>query len=137
MKEKACKGIHHVELVVSNLVRSKEFYNKLFRYLGFEYFHDDEDPGWTSSTSGVWIHQVDKNYAEVKYHRKRVGIGHLAFLAASRENVDKLYTEFLLPNNIPVLYGGPKDYPEYREGYYAVFFEDPDRIKLELMWFPE
>jgi hypothetical protein len=32
-----------------------------------------------------------------------------------------------------VLYGGPKEYPEYRKGYYAVYFEDPDRIKLEFV----
>ncbi|TMI54977.1 bleomycin resistance protein, partial [Candidatus Bathyarchaeota archaeon] len=28
---------------------------------------------------------------------------------------------------------GPKEYPEYRKGYYAVYFEDPDRIKLEFV----
>jgi len=31
---------------------------------------------------------------------------------------------------------GPADYPQYRPGYYAVFFYDPDGIKLELMYVP-
>jgi hypothetical protein len=38
-----------------------------------------------------------------------------------------------LPNKIKVLYDGPKEYPDYSNGYYAVYFEDPDRIKLELL----
>jgi len=32
--------------------------------------------------------------------------------------------------------GGPADHPEYEPGYYAVYFEDPDRIKIEVMYLP-
>ena len=28
------------------------------------------------------------------------------------------------------------EFPEYRPGYYAVFFEDPDRLKLEIVHIP-
>src|SRR6266511_599684 len=31
---------------------------------------------------------------------------------------------------------GPREFPEYRPGYHALFFEDPDGIKLELVWTP-
>ncbi len=31
----------------------------------------------------------------------------------------------------------PVDCPEYREGYYATFFFDPDGIKLEVTYTPE
>jgi hypothetical protein len=41
----------------------------------------------------------------------------------------------LLPNKLSTLYGGPNEY-EYRKGYYAVYFEDPDRLKLELVTAP-
>ena len=30
----------------------------------------------------------------------------------------------------------PREYPEYVPGYYAVFFADPDGIKLELVHIP-
>ena len=30
----------------------------------------------------------------------------------------------------------PRDFPEYSPGYYAVFFEDPDRLKLEVAHVP-
>jgi hypothetical protein len=51
--------------------------------------------------------------------------------------VDDFYNQYLLPRKVPVLYGGPKEYPEYTKGYYSVYFEDPDRIKLELVHIPE
>ncbi len=31
---------------------------------------------------------------------------------------------------------GPKKYPGYSKGYYSVYFEDTDRIKLELVHVP-
>jgi hypothetical protein len=33
---------------------------------------------------------------------------------------------------VAVLYGGPREYPEYRTGHDAVFFGDPDRLTLEV-----
>src|SRR2546428_9609653 len=53
--------------------------------------------------------------------------------AKSKADVDRLHSELLAPRSIKILYGGPKEYPEYRKGYYAVYFEDPDRIKLEFV----
>jgi catechol 2,3-dioxygenase-like lactoylglutathione lyase family enzyme len=65
------------------------------------------------------------------------GLNHIAFHAESKESVDRFYREHLQPKKIPVLYGGPKEYPDYSKGYYAVYFEDPDRLKLELAYVPE
>ena len=59
-----------------------------------------------------------------------------AFRAPSREAVDELYRNYLLPKKIPTLYRGPKEWKDYDLGYYAVYFEDPDRIKLELVYVP-
>ena len=67
------------------------------------------------------------------FHRRRVGLNHLAFWAESNEDVDRFHRQFLLPRKIQVLYGGPKKYPDYSPSYYAVYFEDPDRIKLEYL----
>lgn len=64
-----------------------------------------------------------------------MGINHIAFWAPSKSVVERFYKEYLVPKKIPTLYGGPKEY-EYRKGYYAVYFEDPDRLKLELVAAP-
>ena len=69
-----------------------------------------------------------------KYHRKNVGVNHLAFGVSKKEDVDKFYQEFLIPHGIKPLYNTPKRFPEYTEQYYAIFFEDPDRIKLEVVF---
>jgi hypothetical protein len=42
----------------------------------------------------------------------------------------------MAPRRLPPLYETPREFPEYRPGYYAVFFEDPDRLKLEIVHVP-
>ena len=45
--------------------------------------------------------------------------------------MDDLY-EMLQRHDVTVV-DPPADYPDYGEGYYAVFFVDPDGLKLEGM----
>jgi predicted lactoylglutathione lyase len=60
---------------------------------------------------------------------------HLAWVADSRADVDRLH-KLLVEIGATVL-DPPTDYPHYREGYYAVFFADPDGLKLEFVHTPE
>ncbi len=71
-----------------------------------------------------------REHVAAGYHRKRIGLNHLAFRGQSREHVDQI-ARWIKNNGHALLYeekhpyaGGP--------GYYAVFCEDPDRIKLEV-----
>lgn len=128
-------GFDHIGLNVKNIETSKAFYNKLLPFLGFKNVDNEmEFAGWSNGSHGLWIEQVKDTYNQ-SFHRRNVGINHVAFRATSKEAVDSFYTEFLLKNDIAPLYGEPKLYPEYRKDYYAVFFEDPDRLKLEVMYF--
>ena len=52
-----------------------------------------------------------------------------------RRDVDALY-DFLKANKVRVV-DAPAAYPSYGEGYYAVYFLDPDGLKLEAMYFLE
>ena len=63
-------------------------------------------------------------------------MNHVAFRVGGRADVDRFGEEFLKARGIAALYGGPREYPEYRPGYYAVFFEDPDRLKFEVVYVP-
>lgn len=58
----------------------------------------------------------------------------MAFRAADRADVDALYT--LLQNIGATVLDAPAEYPQYSEGYYAVFFTDPDGLKLEYVFKP-
>jgi catechol 2,3-dioxygenase-like lactoylglutathione lyase family enzyme len=75
--------------------------------------------------------QTEAQYLDAPYHRRRVGLTHLAFHARSREHVNAI-TSQLRARGVTLLYqdrhphaGGPETY--------AVFFQDPDRIKVEIV----
>lgn len=130
-------SLYHLQLNISDAEKSLPFYKDLFAY--FEYKIIDESPehiGVSSGTTDFWLIETEKEFKGNLFHRKNTGINHLALKVSSKEEVDKFVEEFLKPRNIPTLYGTPKVFPEYKQGYYAVFFEDPDRIKLEVVYVP-
>jgi glyoxylase I family protein len=62
------------------------------------------------------------------------GLHHFALAADSRAQVDELY-ERLKKISARIL-DAPQEY-DYMPGYYAMFFADPDGIKLELCYTPD
>lgn len=137
--KKLCRGIDHIHINVADVSVSGPFYNKLLKHFGFSTLDKSRDYWWWHSKgeNTFGIEQTSKKYLKIQFHRKQTGLNHIAFRASSREDIDEFYNKFLLHYKIPVLYGGPKNYPEYHKSYYAVFFEDPDRVKLEFMWIEE
>jgi catechol 2,3-dioxygenase-like lactoylglutathione lyase family enzyme len=124
--------LHHVEIYVSNLNKSIEFWNWLLTKLGYEQFQKWElGISWKYQETYLVFVQAEERYLDVPYHRCRVGLNHLAFHATSREQVDEI-TEILKEKDIPILYRDKHPYAGGKD-YYAVFFEDPDRIKVELV----
>ena len=75
--------------------------------------------------------QTQAKYLANGYNRCNVGLNHLAFSVSSRAKVD-FFKKQLEQQQVTLLY--PKRYP-YAGGkdHYACFFEDPDRIKLEIV----
>ncbi len=127
-------NIQHIEINVSNLDRSKAFYQDFLAWLGYRWILDEKEvTGWGNSDVQIFLVSCGEHFRESGFHRKRVGLNHIAFRAKSKADVDKFHDQFLVPRRTTVLYGGPKEYPEYGKGYYAVYFEDPDRIKLEFV----
>jgi catechol 2,3-dioxygenase-like lactoylglutathione lyase family enzyme len=122
-------GIDHISLCVGDYRRSKAFYGKLMPFLGFEVLDEYPDTmGWTNGKTRVWIRQAD---AEGKKHKHRIGsIGfhHYAFELESRKDVDALQA-FVKTLGARIV--DPAG--EYYDDYYAVFFLDPDGLKLEGM----
>lgn len=125
--------LHHVELYVSELERSTAFWTPFMTLLGYQeerwsrgvnYLAGEDDPY-------VCLVQAPDEHLAAGYHRKRVGLNHLAFRARSREHVDAV-REWVRAAGHPLLYDDRYPYATAPD-YYAVFFEDPDRIKLEVV----
>ena len=127
----------HIGINLSNSTESFRFWKDLLKYLDFTFleetkYHFDA----TDEKSYLCINVVESEYKKDGFHRKRAGLNHVAFRVSSSQLVDAFASEFLEPSGIQSLYGGARLYPEYAEGYYAVYFEDPDRIKVEVVYEP-
>jgi catechol 2,3-dioxygenase-like lactoylglutathione lyase family enzyme len=127
-------GIDHLVLSVGDFARSKEFYGKLLRFLGFKLKHDYDDmAGWSNGKTLLWIAAADAQGKRRKYRKGDIGFHHYAFELSSRSDVDALGA-FLEKNDMTVL-DPPGEY--YGDSYYAVYFADPDGMKLEgMIWAP-
>ena len=137
LKQKFVHPIHHFQIQVSDIQESARFYGDLLARLGFaKVFQMESMVEWQKEGTRIIVVQAPKRFLVDGYHRKRVGLNHIAFRAPTRQAVDEFYRNYLLPNKIKVLYGGAREWPDYDPGYYAVYFEDPDRIKLELVYVP-
>ncbi len=126
-------GVDHLVIRVSDYEKSKEFYGKLFGFLGFEISDEYDDAiGWTNGQTRFWIGPADKKGKKYKYRIGDVGFHHYAFQLRSRRDVDELQS-FLKQLGATIV--DPAG--EYYDDYYAVFFLDPDGLKLEGMKYGE
>lgn len=124
--------IHHIELNVSNLKESIHFWGWFLNELGYEVYKEwEKGISWRYGHTYIVFVQVEERFKDIAYHRRRVGLNHLAFFAKSRDHVDEI-TNRLEQKGINILY---RDQHPYAGGpnHYAVYFEDPDRIKVELV----
>jgi catechol 2,3-dioxygenase-like lactoylglutathione lyase family enzyme len=127
-------GIDHISIRVSDYEKSKAFYSKLMEFLGFEVEGDyGSTIGWKNGITLFWIAPADWTDNGRKHHTGDVGLHHYAFRLRSRKDVDEL--DAFLRTELKAEIVDPAG--EYYEDYYAVFFLDPDGIKLEGMRYGE
>ena len=122
-------GIDHISVRVSDYDKSRAFYGRLFAFMGFKVLEEYEDAiGWTNGKTRFWIGQADAEGRKHKHRIGNIGLHHYAFELRSRRDVDALQA-FLQKLGARIV--DPAD--ECYEDYYAVFFLDPDGLKLEGM----
>jgi glyoxylase I family protein len=132
--------VDHVDLVVSSIERSLAFYRGLLAPLGWvgtveqegergETIHYLVGPDF-GGTLGLRERQSGSSGP---YDRYAVGLHHLAFEAPSRKAVDEAAS--WLRGQGAEIDGEPGE-RHYTPGYYAVFFLDPDGLKLEIVHRP-
>jgi catechol 2,3-dioxygenase-like lactoylglutathione lyase family enzyme len=126
--------LQHLQVNVSNREACFAFYRDLFAYFEYQAIEADENLlGFTDGSLVFWLVESEPRFAERGFHRRAPGLNHIAFRVDGRDEVDRFTAEFLQARGVVPLYESPKEMLEYGGGYYAVYFEDPDRIKLEVM----
>jgi catechol 2,3-dioxygenase-like lactoylglutathione lyase family enzyme len=120
-------GVDHIVIRVSNYERSRRFYARLLGFLGFEIVGGfSEMTGWRNGRTAFWITAADPAAPARRHSDGDIGLHHYAFELSGRRDVDDLQA-FLDDNGVDIV--DPAG--EYYEDYYAVYFLDPDGIKLE------
>ena len=133
-------AIHHLDLNVTDLDCSVRFYGHILTCIGYRRANlsapgEEEGFDWMAPDErgcprfSIGLYPARRTRPHDRY---APGIHHLALRAKSREDVDELY-HVLLKINAEIL-AAPREYPEYEPGYYALFFLDPDGIKLEFVF---
>ena len=129
--------VYHLQINVRDAAVSLPFYRDLLGYLEYRTVYQSETvAGFSGRGADIWIIATHPAHAGQGFHRKRTGLNHVALRVERRDDVDRFRNEFLQPRKLGTLYETPREFPEYRPGYYAVFFEDPDRLKLEVVYIP-
>lgn len=132
-------AIHHIDLTVKDAHASRAFYESVLGFMGYRladahpygYDFDLRDGDFFCS---IGILSARGEHAERVHDRYSPGLHHIAWNAASREDVDAMHVHLLsIGANIT---DAPADYPKYGPGYYAIFFTDPDGLKLEYVFKP-
>lgn len=127
--------ISHIDINVSDYAKSIRFYDMVLLPLGWKRLVCQKTfTTYSDSSMKICICPTEEKYISAGFHRKRTGLNHLAFYASSKNEVDEFYQNILIKNNIECLY---EKIPHGDDAYYAVFFEDPDRIKLEVVFAPK
>ncbi|WP_436924386.1 VOC family protein [Halosimplex amylolyticum] len=121
--------IHHVELSASDLSAAAEFWDWLLRQLGYE-AKDEWDGGRSWENGPTYVVLVQANTSDPPFDRRAPGLNHLAFHAASRDQVDEITAGVRKREGVSVLY---EDQHPYAGGYYALYCEGPDGIKIEVV----
>jgi catechol 2,3-dioxygenase-like lactoylglutathione lyase family enzyme len=118
--------IAHTGILVSDYQRSKEFYTRLLKTLGYsQNMEYGESAGFNDGkNTDFWVNRdAEKGMAKM----------HVAFEAKSRDEVDAFYKEALEAGGSDN--GAPGYRTDYWPGYYAAFIRDPDGHNIEVVWY--
>jgi catechol 2,3-dioxygenase-like lactoylglutathione lyase family enzyme len=127
-------GIAHIQLTVTDVARSKQFYKPLLGLFEMQVLIDTDTYFYCiGSRTGIAISQVSPEHERDAFDQRRVGLHHVCLRAREREHVDEVH-EFVEGLGGTIVHPPRED--AFAPGYYSVLFEDPDGIRLEVNHVP-
>lgn len=135
-------SISHIALTVSDLHRSFEFYDKIFKFMGYMPIEVPETTkqsmktelrSWVGPGYSISIRPSKGEFAHRVHDRDAPGFNHMAFYAEDKSDIEAMHQ--LLNKMGAKILDPPAEYP-YSPGYFAVYFADPDGLKFEFAYVP-
>jgi glyoxylase I family protein len=135
-------SISHIVLTVSDLQRSAEFYDRIFKFMGYMPIEVPEPiqqamktrlKSWVGPGYTISIRPSRGEFAHRVHDRNAPGFNHIAFYAEDRSDIEAMHK--LLKEMGAQILDPPAEYP-YSPGYFAVYFADPDGLKFEFAYLP-
>ena len=121
---------HHMDIYVADLSRSVAFWGPLLEALGWSAAVSRPTVrSWRGGGAELFLVETEPEFAAQGYHRKRVGLNHLAFALEDRAELERFHA-LVATGGARMLYGGAI---EETSAQHRFFFEDPDRIKVEVL----
>ena len=128
------RGLRHVALRVTNLARSRAFYEQL---LGMKmvWEPDPDNVYFSSGSDNFALHQIPASELAACQPLTGQLLDHIGVILESPEAVDRMYREVepclsQLGGQIVTL---PK---QHRDGSYSFYFSDPDGIVIQALYEP-
>ena len=128
-------GTDHVFVAVRDLRVSEQFYDHVMDVLGFRKWEVPigGDPHVLYNRHFVYSLRPARE-GSPDHDLYAPGMRHFCFRLVDEAAVDRAAGEL---RSAGVETTEPRYYPEYGPDYYAIFFEDPDGVRLEVMNFRE
>ena len=124
-------GIDHVYLAVRDLARSSRFYDAVMAVLGYRRAESviagDPHVHYYNRQFGISLRPAHGGTPE--HDPYAPGLHHFCFRLIDAAAVDRAAAELRATG---VTVSEPTLYPQYAPDYYAIFFDDPDGIRLEI-----
>jgi catechol 2,3-dioxygenase-like lactoylglutathione lyase family enzyme len=121
-------AVHHIRLIVTDPVRSREFYTSLLNFK----VAAELPPGCVLTNGNMLLGitppwDASQAIPNDRFSPNRVGLDHLSFGVANRAELNKAAALF---EERGVEHGEVRDLPDF--GITMLSFNDPDGIQLEL-----
>ena len=137
--------VHHIALTAKDLKVTRDFYDAILNPFGYERHHTSDKvcswvpPNGEENMPEFLIYASSDDQKKNEHKTYNPGAHHYCFRVGKKDLIDKVFK--IATDMGAEILDIPTEYPNYAKNvesnnYYAVYFNDPNNIKLEFSWMP-